>query len=113
MKEAGGAPAEMSRKRNVFKCHVRFTTLVPPICPQSPPNLPCFSLFMGIFYCVFSADSGLRGKAEIHGVTLRYKFMIVNGKGEPSFSYYSVLSSGWSCGVAMSMLRYLNKSLCI
>lgn len=46
----------MSRKRHVFKCHVRFTTLVPLIFAQSLLNLPSFCLFVGIFYCVFSAD---------------------------------------------------------
>lgn len=103
----------MSRKRNVFKCHVRFTTLVPLIFAQSLLNLPFFCLSVGIFYCVLSADSGFGGKAELHRVILRHKFMMVNGKGELGFSYYSIVSSGWSCGMAMSMLHLLNKSLCI
>lgn len=35
-----------------------------------------------IFYCVLSADSGIGGKAETHGVILRLRFVMVNGKAE-------------------------------
>lgn len=81
----------MSRKRNVFKCHVRFTTLVLLILTQSLLNLPFFCLSRGMFYCVYLDDSGFGGKAEIHGVILRQKLTMVNGKGELGFSYYSIL----------------------
>lgn len=66
---------------------------------------------MSIFYRAFSADSGSGGKPEIHGVVLRHKFMIANGKGELGFCYYSVLSSRWPCGIAVLMLYLLNKHL--
>lgn len=87
--------------------------LVPLILAQSLLNLPFFCLSRGMFYCVYSDDPGFGGKAEIHGVILRHKSMMVNGKGDLGFSYYSILFSRWLCCVAISMPRLLNKSFYI
>lgn len=64
----------MSRKRDVFKCHVGFTQLTPLVFVQSLLNLPFFHLFMGIFNCqlVQSLDRRLE-----YRVVLRHKLMFM------------------------------------
>lgn len=66
-----------------------------------------------MFYCVYSDDPGFGGKAETNGVILGHKFTMVNGKGGPGFSYYSILFSRWPSCMAVSMSYLLNKSFYI
>lgn len=103
----------MSRKGNFFKCHIRFTMLVPLILAQSLLNLSSFCLSRGMFYHVYSDDPGFGGKAEISGVILRHKFTMVNGKGDLSLSYYLILFLKWPCCMAVSWSYLLNKSFYI